>query len=141
MSVRVLGTERVLTAARPRDPMLRRFGVGPVEDPDAGIDIVYFRPRRAVGCAEGPVMRVELHRPVARTPEALHRVLLTLEDALDGEHIEPLPQLLADHYAKGAVRHAPAALADAVMGDLLAAGADSTDVLHIVNSVFQEART
>jgi hypothetical protein len=71
----------------------------------------------------------------------LHRVLLTLEDVLDGTHIEPLPQLLANHYANGAVRHAPVALADAVMGDLLAAGADSTDVLDIVNSVFQEART
>jgi hypothetical protein len=125
-----------------RAELMERFGVGAVENPNSGIDIVYFRPRRGEGCVEAPVMRAELHRPVARDPDRLHRVLLTLEDALDGEHIEPLPQLLADHYAKGAVRYAPAALVDSVMGDLLARGAgDDIDVLNILNSVFQEARS
>jgi hypothetical protein len=110
------------------------------DDPEHGIDVVYVRPRRAVGAADGPVMRVELHRPVARNHEALHQVLLTLEDALDGEHPEPVPQLLADHYAKGAVSHAPAALSEAVYGELLA-DRDDPQFIDLVTALFAEQRS
>lgn len=122
-----------------RDVVEQFFDAHP-DDPDRGIDVVYVRPRRAVGAADGPVMRVELHRAVARNEAALHQVLLTLEDALDGEHPEPVPQLLADHFAKGAVRHAPEALSEAVFGDLIDMR-DDPAFLDLITSLFQEQRS
>ncbi|MCA1657168.1 MAG: hypothetical protein LC713_05600 [Actinobacteria bacterium] len=110
------------------------------DDPERGIDVVYLRPRRATGAAEGPVMRVEVHRALARNDNALHQILLTLEDSLDGEHPEPVPQLLADHYAKGAVRHAPAAIAEIVYADLLDEH-DDPEVIDLLTSLFQEQRS
>ena len=112
----------------------------PDDDPERGIDVVYMRPRRAVGAAEGPVMRVELHRAIAHNETALHRVLLTLEDSLDGEHLEPVPQLLADHYAKGAVSHAPAAVAEAAYGALLD-DRDDPEFIDLITALFQAQRS
>jgi hypothetical protein len=117
----------------------RHFDVA-ADDPENGIDVVYVRPRRAIGAAEGPVMRVELHRLVARNDTALHHVLLTLEDALDGEHPEPVPQLLADHFAKGAVSHTPASLSEAVYGELLA-DRDEPQFIDLVTALFAHQRS
>ena len=119
---------------------VQAFFDAPLDDPVHGIDVVYLRPRRAAGAADGPVMRVELHRPLARNEDALHQILLTLEDSLDGEHPEPLPQLLADHYAKGAVRHAPAALAEAVYGELLDTR-DDPEFIDLVTALFRQQRS
>jgi hypothetical protein len=110
------------------------------DDPQNGIDVVYVRPRRGSGAASAPVMRVELHRFVARSEQALHQVLLTLEDSLDGEHPEPLPQLLADHFAKGAVRHAPAALSEVVYGELIA-DRDDPQFIDLVTALFAQQRS
>jgi hypothetical protein len=124
----------------PGRDVVQAFFDAPLEDPEHGIDVVYVRPRRAVGAADGPVMRVELHRPLARNEDALHQILLTLQDSLDGEHPEPVPQLLADHYAKGAVRHAPAAVTEAVYGDLLDSR-DDPEFIDLVTALFQEQRS
>jgi hypothetical protein len=110
------------------------------DDPEHGIDVVYLRPRRALGAADGPVMRVELHRVVARNEQALHRVLLTLEDALDGEHLEPVPQLVADHFAKGAVSHAPAAITEAAYCALLD-DRDDPEFIDRITALFAAQRS
>lgn len=124
----------------PGRDVVQAFFDAPLEDPEHGIDVVYVRPRRAAGAADGPVMRVELHRPYARNEDALHQILLTLEDSLDGEHPEPVPRLLADHYAKGAVRHAPAAVAEAVYGELLDSR-DDPEFVDLVTALFQQQRS
>jgi hypothetical protein len=119
---------------------IQKHFIAPADDPERGIDVVYVRPRRATGAAEGPVMRVELHRPVARSERALHQILLTLEDSLDGEHPEPVPQLLADHYAKGAIRHAPAAVMEATYGELFQERGDP-EFIELLTALFQEQRS
>lgn len=124
----------------PGRDVIQAFFDAPVDDPEHGIDVVYVRPRRGVGAADGPVMRVELHRPLARNDDALHQILLTLEDALDGEHAEPVPQLLADHYARSAVRHAPAALTEAVYGELLDSR-DDPEFVDLLTALFQQQRS
>jgi hypothetical protein len=120
---------------------IQRHFIAPADDPERGIDVVYFRPRRAIGAAEGPVMRVELHRPVARNEKALHQILLTLEDSLDGEHPEPVPQLLADHYAKGAIAHAPAAVIEAAYGQMLAERPDDHEYIDLITALLQAQRS
>jgi hypothetical protein len=126
-----------------REALLDLYGVGRADDEPYGLDVVYFRPRRADGAVDAPVLRVELHRQVARSRRALERVLGTLEVNEDGEHAEPMPQLLADQLAKSSVASILDALVEAQVIELIeetsAAGDD--DSLELIRWLHEEARS
>lgn len=126
-----------------RAELLEHYGAGRPDDDELGLDFVYFRPRRTDGARQAPVLRVELHRAVARREERLHKVLASLEASLDDEHPEPVPQLLADYLAKSAVRHAPAAIAHMAWCDLMVGEGDAPTARQrdIALSIFEEARS
>ena len=89
------------------------------DDPQNGIDVVYMRPRRAVRrrCWAGDARRAP--PPGRPTPQALHQVLLTLEDSLDGEHPEPCRSCSPTTSPRARSARAGRA-SEAVYGDLLA---------------------
>jgi len=128
-----------------RERLLDLYGIGRPDDPRYGIDVVYFRPRRPAGVVAGPVLRIELNRQLARTPEVLERVLGTIELAGDGEHPEPVPQLLADHLAKSSVAHVLDALFEGSLIDLVEefsdAGDESPTALDVIRWLHEEARS
>ena len=128
-----------------REQLLDLFGVGRPDDERYGLDVVYFRPRRPEGAAEGPVLRMELNRQVARNQELLERVLGTVELAGDGEHAEPMPQLLADQIAKSAVSFVLDALVEAsvieLIGEFSRASREHEPVLEVVRWLHEEARS
>lgn len=126
-----------------REPLLDVYGVGRGEDEPYGLDVVYFRPRRPEGAVDAPVMRVELHRQVARSQPALERVLGTLEVNGDGEHAEPMAQLLADQLAKSSVASILDALIEAQVIELIEETSDAgdDDSLELIRWLHEEARS
>jgi hypothetical protein len=128
-----------------REHLLDLFGVGRPDDERYGLDVVYFRPRRPEGAAEGPVLRMELNRQIARNKALLERVLGTVELAGDGEHAEPMPQLLADQIAKSAVAFVLDALVEAsvieLIGEFSSTSAENVPVLEVVRWLHEEARS
>ena len=125
-----------------REALLDLYGVGRGLDEPYGLDVVYFRPRRPDGAEDGPVLRVELHRQVARNRLALERVLGTLELHNDGEHSEPMPQLLADQLAKTSVASILDALVEASVIGLLEefSAASDESSLNVIRWLHEEAR-
>ncbi len=128
-----------------REQLLDLFGVGRSDDERYGLDVVYFRPRRPDGAAEGPVLRMELNRQIARDKALLERVLGTVELAGDGEHAEPMPQLLADQIAKSAVAHVLDALVEAsvieLIGEFSSPSGENEPLLEVVRWLHEEARS
>jgi hypothetical protein len=128
-----------------REKLLDLYGVGRPEDGDYGLDLIYFRPRRPDGASDGPVLRVEVNRQIARSPRLLERVLGTIELHGDGEHSEPLPQLLADHVAKSSVAFILDALVEASVIELIGQFSDASGengrLLEVIRWLHEEARS
>jgi hypothetical protein len=124
-----------------RERLLDLYGIGRANDARYGLDVVYFRPRRPTGAAEGPVLRVELNRQLSRDLELLETVLRTLELAGDNEHPEPMPQLLADQIAKSSVASVLEALIESSLIDLIDdADADAAG-LEVIRWLYEEGRS
>jgi hypothetical protein len=128
-----------------REPLLDLYGVGRSASDSYGIDVVYFRPRRPSDAADGPVLRLELNRQLSSRRHVLERVLATVESAGDGEHPEPMPQLLADQIAKSSVSSVLDALVEASVIELLEEPYEEPDgapsVLDVIGWLHEEARS